>query len=606
MSASGDHSALLPPGTGTRSPNLDYSQRSSRRYGPAASTDPVPSTASLLGGSAGSRLSSGSRLSAPRSTSTHGTRAGATSSASDGWGWNDPEADDYLHNPDPKRDRKNDRGGSIFTLRGIVNIGCLVLLLLCLITLFAGYPIITTYTERRQSNNGAFNLGGTNATGQVPLIAGFPSLIDPDTPMDVRSRVGYDGKAYELVFSDEFNKDGRTFWPGDDPFWTAVDIHYWPTVDLEWYHPSAITTENGHLKITMTQEPINDLQFKSGMLQSWNQMCFQWSYYFEISVSLPGNNRIGGFWPGVWTLGNLGRAGYGGTTDGLWPYTYTACDLGTLANQTWPAGSGEVTPPGAITTSDGDPLSYLPGQRLSSCTCKGEDHPGPNPSVGRGAPEVDVIEGQIDTRMRMGEMSQSAQVAPFDADYQFDNSSDAVTIWATDITKWNTYLGGVYQQAVSGLVYVDNGVYTGTSGLFNIYGVEVFADKNDESKGYVTWVSGNEKSWTMEAKATGPNPLSGVSQRPITQEPMYLIMNFGMSNGFQQVDLQNLQWPAHMLIDYVRVYQIPDYGYLGCDPEDHPTAEYINSHPEPYNNANITLWSQAGYSWPKNRLVNTC
>jgi hypothetical protein len=91
-----------------------------------------------------------------------------------------------------------------------------------------------------------------------------------------------------------------------------------------------------------------------------------------------------------------------------------------------------------------------------------------------------------------------------------------------------------------------------------------------------------------------------------------------MSNGFQQVDLQNLEWPAHMLIDYVRVYQIPDYGYLGCDPEDHPTADYINSHPEPYNNPNITLWSQAGYTWPvsfdysrqltiqKNRLIDSC
>jgi hypothetical protein len=31
MSASGDHSALLPPGTGTRSPNIDYSQASSSR-----------------------------------------------------------------------------------------------------------------------------------------------------------------------------------------------------------------------------------------------------------------------------------------------------------------------------------------------------------------------------------------------------------------------------------------------------------------------------------------------------------------------------------------------------------------------------------------------
>jgi hypothetical protein len=38
------------------------------------------------------------------------------------------EADDYLHNPDPKRDRHYDTGGHIFTSRGIVNLGCLFIL----------------------------------------------------------------------------------------------------------------------------------------------------------------------------------------------------------------------------------------------------------------------------------------------------------------------------------------------------------------------------------------------------------------------------------------------------------------------------------------------
>jgi beta-glucanase (GH16 family) len=52
----------------------------------------------------------------------------------------------------------------------------------------------------------------------------------------------------------------------------------------------------------MTQEPINDLNFKSGMVQSWNKLCFQNSMYFEVSTVLPGNNRIGGFWPGIWTM----------------------------------------------------------------------------------------------------------------------------------------------------------------------------------------------------------------------------------------------------------------------------------------------------------------
>jgi len=33
---------------------------------------------------------------------------------------------------------------------------------------------------------------------------------------------------------------------------------------------------------------------------------------------LPGSPDISGLWPAAWTMGNLGRAGYGATTDGMW------------------------------------------------------------------------------------------------------------------------------------------------------------------------------------------------------------------------------------------------------------------------------------------------
>jgi beta-glucan synthesis-associated protein KRE6 len=59
--------------------------------------------------------------------------------------------------------------------------------------------------------------------------------------------------------------------------------------------------------------------------------------------------------------------------------------------------------------------SYLPGQRLSACTCPGEVHPGPKRSdgsfVGRAAPEVDVFEALANGGF--GQVSQSAQWAPF-------------------------------------------------------------------------------------------------------------------------------------------------------------------------------------------------
>jgi beta-glucanase (GH16 family) len=89
-----------------------------------------------------------------------------------------------------------------------------------LVLLFAGYPVIT-YSTRHIATWQAVH---TNGTGQVPLLPNMPQLIDPDTPQSVYSRTGLDGVEYELVFSDEFNKDGRSFYPGDDPFWEAVDL----------------------------------------------------------------------------------------------------------------------------------------------------------------------------------------------------------------------------------------------------------------------------------------------------------------------------------------------------------------------------------------------
>lgn len=72
-----------------------------------------------------------------------------------------------------------------------------------------------------------WNVGGINATGQIPVLPNVPGLIDQETPKSVYTRIGSDNKLYDLVFSDEFNTDGRSFYPGDDPYWEAVDLHYW-------------------------------------------------------------------------------------------------------------------------------------------------------------------------------------------------------------------------------------------------------------------------------------------------------------------------------------------------------------------------------------------
>jgi hypothetical protein len=58
-----------------------------------------------------------------------------------------------------------------------MNIGCLFILLLGVLCLFAGYPIISYYTGNSLKTGGAYNLGGINGTGQVPLISNFPDLM---------------------------------------------------------------------------------------------------------------------------------------------------------------------------------------------------------------------------------------------------------------------------------------------------------------------------------------------------------------------------------------------------------------------------------------------
>jgi hypothetical protein len=82
---------------------------------------------------------------------------------------------------------------------------------------------------------------------------------------------------------------------------------------------------------------------------------------------------------------------------------------------------------------------------------------------------------------------------------------------------------------------------------------------------------------------------------------MYIILNLGLSDSFQtvrdhspqddvrgrltclliprmataQIEFDSLVFPALMKIDYVRVYQREGETNVGCDPDSHPTAKYI-------------------------------
>lgn len=315
------------------------------------------------------------------------------------------------------------------------------------------------------------------------------------------------------------------------------------------------------------------------MLNSWNKVCFKGGS-FEVSVSLPGPAGVHGFWPGMWTMGNLGRPGYLATTDGLWPYTYGECDVGITPNQSSPDG-----------------LSYLPGQRLSSCTCKGEDHP--TPGTGRGAPEIDIAEVSADWGgMGIGVATQSFQVAPFDIwyypNYEFMQNPNR------HLSMVNTYTGGPYQEAVSTTSMLNNNWYDGKE--YQKFAFEYVPGASVDS--FVAWTIGDEEMMRFDSRAIGPN--GNIGQRLVSEEPMSIIMNLGISNSWTYIQWPLLHFPTTLNIDYVRWYQRPGEEIVTCDPPGYETTEYIANHPIAYNNPNLTKWADAGYDWPKNTLQNDC
>ncbi|KAF7974658.1 hypothetical protein HWV62_11544 [Athelia sp. TMB] len=454
------------------------------------------------------------------------------------------EADDVLHNPDPTRDRRTDLSGTIFTCRGLTNVGCLALLVLAVITLFAGYPIITFVEKHFQK--GRFTFAVTNATGQVPSMAGNWQLIDLETPESAYTQTSFaDGTEWQLVFSDEFNTDGRSFYPGDDPYWEAVNLHYWATGNMEWYDPAAITTANGSLEITLSQKQTHGLDYQGGMMSSWNKFCFTGGRV-ETSVMLPGASTIQGLWPAIWTMGNLGRAGYGATLDGMVQGTPLVGAVSQSAQ--WAPFNPSYT---WLNTSDNLVIAD---------------------------PTISSLNGY-----RGGIYQQATSVVTVtNPDCYEDEGTQCYGIY-----------GFEYKPGFDGAV------------SFDVTNTHPFTNTNVVQ--YISWIANGQLAWTLNQGGMGANQDARVGSRPIPQEPMYILMNLGQSTSFGTVDTKDMPYPVTMKVDYIRVYQPKDAINIGCDPPDFPTAAYINQYLEAYENPNLTTWvNDYGQPNPKNKFLNEC
>ncbi|CAK4080544.1 unnamed protein product [Aphanomyces euteiches] len=199
--------------------------------------------------------------------------------------------------------------------------------------------------------------------------------------------------------SDEFEQPGRLFKAGHDHLWTALDLPDGVNAALGWYNSSNVYTTEGKLVIRVDEGPRNAtyfnqwldspqyetrvLHYTAAMIQSWNKFCIQGGL-IEVSVKLPGavdskswnphvqhklnpktvisNIRFYPTWPGIWLMGNLGRALFLGSTSRMWPWSFDECDPELAMHQ-----------------------------RINACNST--PGYGLNPRQGRGAPEIDVLEG---------------------------------------------------------------------------------------------------------------------------------------------------------------------------------------------------------------------
>ncbi|KDO28993.1 hypothetical protein SPRG_06065 [Saprolegnia parasitica CBS 223.65] len=255
--------------------------------------------------------------------------------------------------------------------------------------------------------------GAMGADTTYPAKSGLGTWVDADTPKSAYTVKTSRGESWDLVMSDEFNHPGRDFSAGKDHLWTAMELADGVNAALEYYSVNMTSTQldatGGYMQIKTMHDDIkftvynmyknppgfqqSQMWYRSGMIQSWNKFCMQGGF-IEVSVQQPGvvtaasgnpdlrdpNGRVTGgiyypTWPGVWLLGNLGRALFTASTTRMWPWSYNVCDEDSKKNQ-------------AISACDSNPGFGL------------------NPNQGRGAPEIDILEGGGN------EISSSIQISP--------------------------------------------------------------------------------------------------------------------------------------------------------------------------------------------------
>ncbi|PNW74802.1 hypothetical protein CHLRE_12g509200v5 [Chlamydomonas reinhardtii] len=391
-----------------------------------------------------------------------------------------------------------------------------------------------------------------------------------------------------LVFSDEFNSKWRDFGPGKDAKWQALDLMY-VNDDKAMFRKEAVTIKNGRAVLTASRttsqgpysapwgDQLAEAEYTSGMLQGWNKFCFTGGY-MEARLKLPGDDVHGGFWPAIFTLGNLGRAGYLRSTDGMWPFSYDTCDRNAVAQQPW---SDHV------------------GQRINAC----------NSTKGRGAPEIDLLEVGV-WQSKNPQLSTSLAIAPvlpvglhwLDVEggvyfptysdptlYSSPNGWVGVNSYMTNKTLANGTIAEVFMPRpgtrVADSMSATHALNASHFTDFYVYGFDW------KPKEYIRWYINGKLIYEINQKALrAASNLANqsVGERLIPVDPQYININLAMSNSFAAIS-PDIPLPSSMEVDYIRVYQSRDSINVGCDTPEFPSQDYINKNVQRFK-VNLPGW----------------
>ncbi|KAF9118102.1 hypothetical protein BGW39_001470 [Mortierella sp. 14UC] len=239
--------------------------------------------------------------------------------------------------------------------RGLVNIISMLLILCGLMPLILGYPIASSLKKDRLTGEAATAAASTaladrltqvrfaidsqqhqqhqqgaglvrplsktaaSTAARVSRTAG--KMVDPDTPEEKKMTVSKDGQSWDLGGNESALNGNGT---------------------LEHHSSHKVTTRNGQLKITLQRDLTSPFgakaqkrdgsslgsacEYTSGMLQSWNKMCFQ-TGILEVAVRLPGSPSKAGLKPRIFVLGNLARYGFPASMNGVWPFSTSSISL---------------------------------------------------------------------------------------------------------------------------------------------------------------------------------------------------------------------------------------------------------------------------------------